>query len=147
MWDPETNECLKKFIGHTSQVLCLEISFDKSKLYSGSYGETLRVWDIYSKECLKTIDLDSPIYCIKLISSNFLVVGLGFDEFDEWGNSYEENYIYEAKETLKIIDLNSGEIVKSFEKQSEAAVSLNFDLETNVLLVGFEKGKIRMWQF
>ena len=34
-------------------VRCLEISSDKSKLYSGSDDLTIRVWDISLGECLK----------------------------------------------------------------------------------------------
>ena len=98
LWNLETNECLRTFNGHTQAVRSLEISFDKSNLYSGSSDKTLRVWKISTGECLRTIDLGSPILSLKLISFDFLAVGL-----------------YETKENLKIIDLNSHQIVKSLE--------------------------------
>jgi WD40 repeat protein len=47
LWNLETNQCLKTFIGHTDTVYGLEISFDKSKLYSCSLDSTLRVWDLF----------------------------------------------------------------------------------------------------
>jgi WD40 repeat protein len=43
LWNLEKNECFKTFTGHTNEVRCLEISFDVSKLYSGSFDKTLRV--------------------------------------------------------------------------------------------------------
>ncbi len=75
LWNLETNECLRTFIGHTKSVSCLEILFDKSKLYSGSDDDTLTIWDISSGECLKTIELGSPINRLKLLSSNFMAFG------------------------------------------------------------------------
>ena len=55
LWNLETNECLRTFTGHTNSVACLEISPDKSTLYSGSLNETVRVWDISSGEMVNTL--------------------------------------------------------------------------------------------
>ena len=40
LWNLETNECLRTFTGHTYKVTCLEVSSDKSKLYSGSLDDS-----------------------------------------------------------------------------------------------------------
>jgi WD40 repeat protein len=130
LWDLETNECLRTLIGHTDYVSCLEISFDKPKLYSVSEDGILRVWDISSGECLRTINLRSVTECIKLLSSNFIAVGL-----------------YDATQSLKIIDLKSHEIFKSLETDSRSVTSLNFDLENNVLYSASGYGEFQMWQF
>jgi WD40 repeat protein len=130
LWNLETNECLRTFDGYREVVICLEISFDKTKLYSGSSEGTLREWDISLGKCLKRIDLDHSICCLKLLSRNFLAVGLK-----------------ETKDNLKIIDLKSYEIVKSLETDSGSVTSLNFDSEKNVLFSGLENGDIKMWQF
>ncbi len=42
LWDLEGNRCVRTFIGYTSFVNCLEISFDKTNIYSGGLDETLR---------------------------------------------------------------------------------------------------------
>jgi WD40 repeat protein len=131
LWNLDTNECLRTFTGHEGSVYSLEISSDKSKLYSGSYDDTLRVWDISSGKCLKTIDLRDA-NCIKLLSSNFIAVGLNV-----------------RNENLKIIDLKSHEIVKSIKTLSmETVFTLNFDSEKNVLFSSYSRrGEIKMWQF
>jgi WD40 repeat protein len=130
LWNLETNECLKTFIGHTKSVNCLEISFDKIKLYSGSSDLSLRVWRISSGVCLKTINLEWYVYSIKLLSSNFLAVGLG-----------------ESRENIKIFDLKSHEIVKSIETRSESLWCLTCNPESNILFSGSGCGQIEMWQF
>lgn len=39
-----------------NQVTCLSVSTDGSLLLSGSHDETVRLWDIQSKQCLKTMN-------------------------------------------------------------------------------------------
>ncbi|XP_042694188.1 WD repeat-containing protein 18 isoform X2 [Centrocercus urophasianus] len=46
----------KIFKGHRNQVTCLSVSTDGSLLLSGSHDETVRLWDIQSKQCLKTMN-------------------------------------------------------------------------------------------
>ncbi len=136
LWDIETNECVRTFIGHTSFVNCLEISFDRSKLYSGSSDGILRAWDISSGECLKSIYLGYPINCLKLIASNFIAVGFSM-------------LIEGTTENLNIIDLKSYKIVKSLVQcEIFCLKSLNFDSEKNILFIGNEfTGELQMWQF
>ncbi len=129
LWDLDTNECLMHFDNHREDIFCVEISSDKSKLYSCSWDHTFKIWDISSGKCLKSIDLDCPIYCFKFLSSNLIAVGL---------NSINEN--------LQIIDLRSYEIVKTLETKSRYVSSLNFDSDKNVLFAGDNK-VIQMWQF
>jgi WD40 repeat protein len=130
LWNVATNVFLRTFNDKTDQVSCLEISFDKTKLYSGGWFETLRVWDISSGQCLKVINLNGALLCLKLLSINYMAVGL-----------------HETKENLNIIDLNSHEIVKSIQTQSESVHSLNFNRNKNELFVGSNDGPIRMFQF
>jgi WD40 repeat protein len=131
LWNLETNECLRLFTGHSWPVYCLEISFDKSKLYTSSHNRDLKVWDVSSGECLRTIKFRSTINCITFLSSNFLAVGL-----------------LRTEKNLKIIDLKSHEIVKSLETKSRYVTSLNFDSDKNVLFSNNQDpGELQMWQF
>jgi WD40 repeat protein len=136
LWNIETNQCLHEFKGHIDQVKCLEISADKSKLYSGSFDQTVIVWDISSGELIETIFLKYPIHSLKLLSTEILVAGLR-----------------STRENLSIINLNNYEIVRSVlietYEQSNAfiALTLNFNKEDNVLFVGSENGTIRKCQF
>uniref|UniRef100_A0A8C6QLD1 WD repeat-containing protein 18 n=1 Tax=Nannospalax galili TaxID=1026970 RepID=A0A8C6QLD1_NANGA len=44
-----------------NQVTCLSVSMDGSVLLSGSHDETVRLWDVTSKQCLRTITLKGPV--------------------------------------------------------------------------------------
>ncbi|XP_078054216.1 WD repeat-containing protein 18 isoform X1 [Mustelus asterias] len=49
------------FKGHRNQVTCLSVSMDGTLLISGSHDETVRLWDVQSKQCLRTINHKGPV--------------------------------------------------------------------------------------
>ncbi|XP_051893740.1 WD repeat-containing protein 18 isoform X2 [Pristis pectinata] len=49
------------FKGHRNQVTCLSVSIDGTLLISGSHDETVRLWDIPSKQCLRTVNHKGPV--------------------------------------------------------------------------------------
>ncbi|XP_036597378.1 WD repeat-containing protein 18 [Trichosurus vulpecula] len=51
----------KLFKGHRNQVTCLSVSADGSLLLSGSHDETVRLWDIQSKQCIRTVSHKGPV--------------------------------------------------------------------------------------
>ncbi|XP_060088806.1 WD repeat-containing protein 18 [Heteronotia binoei] len=51
----------KTFQGHRNQVTCLSVSTDGSLLLSGSHDETARLWDVQSKQCLRTVNYKGPV--------------------------------------------------------------------------------------
>ncbi|XP_045347113.1 WD repeat-containing protein 18 isoform X2 [Leopardus geoffroyi] len=51
----------KAFRGHRNQVTCLSVSTDGSVLLSGSHDETVRLWDVQSKQCIRTVTLKGPV--------------------------------------------------------------------------------------
>ncbi|XP_021560939.1 WD repeat-containing protein 18 isoform X2 [Neomonachus schauinslandi] len=51
----------KVFRGHRNQVTCLSVSADGSVLLSGSHDETVRLWDVQSKQCIRTVTLKGPV--------------------------------------------------------------------------------------
>nr|XP_012416132.1 PREDICTED: WD repeat-containing protein 18 isoform X1 [Odobenus rosmarus divergens] len=44
-----------------NQVTCLSVSADGSVLLSGSHDETVRLWDVQSKQCIRTVTLKGPV--------------------------------------------------------------------------------------
>ncbi|MGH0132599.1 UNVERIFIED_CONTAM: hypothetical protein FKN15_050138 [Acipenser sinensis] len=51
--DREGNQVFK---GHRNLVTCLSVSMDGTLLVSGSHDETVRLWDIQSKQCVRTVN-------------------------------------------------------------------------------------------
>jgi WD40 repeat protein len=46
LWDAATEKCTIRLEGHTGKVKCLAFSPDGTRLASGSYDQTVRIWDL-----------------------------------------------------------------------------------------------------
>ncbi|XP_029957748.1 WD repeat-containing protein 18 [Salarias fasciatus] len=56
--DSEGNQVFK---GHRNMVTCLSVSMDGSLLLSGSHDETVRLWDIQSKQSVRCLSHKGPV--------------------------------------------------------------------------------------
>ncbi|KAL4219641.1 WD repeat-containing protein 18 [Mactra antiquata] len=59
--DTQDNENVTCFKGHSKQVTCLSISMDGTKLVSGSHDSSVKIWDIFSGQCLRSLPHKGPI--------------------------------------------------------------------------------------
>ncbi|OCU00478.1 WD repeat-containing protein 18 isoform X2 [Xenopus laevis] len=57
------------FKGHRNQVTCLSVSLDGSMLISGSHDETVCVWDIQSKQSLRSVPHRGPVTNVFIIAA------------------------------------------------------------------------------
>uniref|UniRef100_A0A8C7IGN2 WD repeat-containing protein 18 n=1 Tax=Oncorhynchus kisutch TaxID=8019 RepID=A0A8C7IGN2_ONCKI len=55
------NEGNQVFKGHRKLVTCLSVSMDGTLLLSGSHDETIRLWDIQSKQSIRSINHKGPV--------------------------------------------------------------------------------------
>lgn len=56
--DSEGNQVFK---GHRNLVTCLSVSMDGSLLLSGSHDETVRLWDVQSKQSIRCVSHKGPV--------------------------------------------------------------------------------------
>jgi len=71
-----TNYTIRSLIGHTNGVKCLCMyDSDGNKLITGSLDLTIKVWDLDSGECLKTIYSQAEILCLKVLANGLLATG------------------------------------------------------------------------
>ncbi len=55
---------LKRFLSHPSQVRCVAYSPDGKYLASGSWYETIRIWDAQTRRCLAVLVMDAPVRAV-----------------------------------------------------------------------------------
>uniref|UniRef100_A0A4W5N9W1 WD repeat-containing protein 18 n=1 Tax=Hucho hucho TaxID=62062 RepID=A0A4W5N9W1_9TELE len=55
------------FKGHRKLVTCLSVSMDGTLLLSGSHDETIRLWDIQSKQSIRSINHKGPVTNARII--------------------------------------------------------------------------------
>lgn len=55
LWDVQTGECLKTFVGHTDWIQSVHFSPDGQMLATGSRDQTVKIWDVDTEKCLQTL--------------------------------------------------------------------------------------------
>jgi predicted NACHT family NTPase len=60
LWNVSTGEGFKTLQGHTSQIYAIAFSSDGETLVSCSMDSTIKLWDVKTEECLKTLRSKRP---------------------------------------------------------------------------------------
>merc|ERR1712080_393844 len=86
--------------GHSKSVSCLDVSMSGSMLISGSLDETVKVWDIASHQCLRTLRHKGPVtnamfmyVAVNVFSGDYpkpTLVVKQFKRFDQEGSEGSE---------------------------------------------------------
>ena len=129
VWELESGECIKTFLGHEYSVTCIKNVLDY-KLISGDASGSIKIWKIETGECLKTIDAHSNfIYKILLISN---------DKFLTCSNN---NEIVE----IRMFDLNTyDKLIQKFFRHGDTICGMD-KLPNGRIASFFYDGSIRIW--
>ncbi|XP_067164270.1 F-box and WD repeat domain containing protein 10B isoform X1 [Apteryx mantelli] len=63
-WDIYSGACMKIFNGHSGTITCLDLY--KDKFVSGAKDGMVKVWDLESRKCLKTLKHNNTIWVVKM---------------------------------------------------------------------------------
>ncbi|KAF9437461.1 hypothetical protein BGZ76_000611 [Entomortierella beljakovae] len=118
----KVNYTRKVFKGHTDGVMCLQ--FDDSFLITGSYDNTVKVWNIETGECLRT--LTGHVMCVR---------ALHFDEAKLITGSMDR--------TLRVWNYHTGQCIRTLQGHTDGVVTLDFD--SRILASGSADTTIKIW--
>ncbi|PBP16167.1 E3 ubiquitin ligase complex SCF subunit sconB [Diplocarpon rosae] len=114
----------KLFRGHTNGVMCLQ--FDDNILATGSYDSTIKLWNIETGECLRT-----------LRGHTSGIRALQFDDMKLISGSLDR--------TLRVWNWRTGECISTYQGHSEGVIAVNF--EGNILASGSVDKTVKIWNF
>ena len=136
LWELNTGQEIKKFKGHTKQIMSLAISSDSRLAISGGSDGSIRLWDIESGECIwsETPHMES-IETIAISQDNTLFITADGASLKLWdldkrdlireipvrgfmsilgAISPDNRFILTGSRALQLWDINNGECIRTF---------------------------------
>ncbi|CAG8506111.1 8347_t:CDS:10 [Paraglomus brasilianum] len=132
MWSIPSGECMNVFAGHSATVTAGQFTPDGKKIVSASEDVSLIVWDPKIATPTSKISGDARyhsegIICLAVHKTNPLVITGSTDR------------------TARLVNLNSGAILGSFENHSESVETVGFCDILPLVATGSTDNKINIW--
>jgi WD40 repeat protein/predicted transcriptional regulator len=136
LWNAVTGQCIKLLQGHTH---VLSVCYSPTSPYppyqggqggilaSGSYDQTVKLWDTNTGECLKTLQgLGGAVWSVAF-SPDGQILATGSDRI------------------VKLWDVTTGQCVKTLLGHSDMVFSVSFSPDGTMLASGSEDQTARLW--
>ncbi|KAG9348247.1 hypothetical protein JZ751_001982 [Albula glossodonta] len=156
--------------GHSGKVLSARFLLDNARIVSGSYDRTLKLWDLRSKVCMKTVFAGSS--CNDIVCTEQCVMSGHFDKRVRFWDIRSESIVRELEllgrvtsldlnhdrtelltcsrdDLVKIIDLRSNAVRQSFSAQGFKCGSdwtrVTFSPDGCYVAAGSAEGTLFVW--
>lgn len=107
---------------HTAGIYCIQ--FDDDKIVSGSRDHTVKVWDMHTGACIRTLwQHTASVLCLQY-DHRFIISG-------------------SSDKTIKQWDINTGELIRSLTGHTESVLNLRFD--ENYVVSCSKDRTVRVW--
>ncbi|XP_027731044.1 autophagy-related protein 16-1 isoform X2 [Vombatus ursinus] len=106
IWTVDDNRLRHTLTGHSGKVLSAKFLLDNARIVSGSHDRTLKLWDLRSKVCIKTVFAGSS--CNDIVCTEQCVMSGHFDKKIRFWDIRSESIVRELELLGKItaLDLN-----------------------------------------
>ncbi len=131
IYDAQTGEELNLFTGHTEGgVVSVSFSPDGEMLASGSFDQTVRLWDVKTGETIRTLTGHIGIVESVSFSPNGQTLASG--------GGFRDN-------TVRLWDVSTGELLHTLTGHMEGVDSVSFSPDGQTLASGSEDETVRLW--
>lgn len=113
---------LREFVGHKDGITCLQ--FNRKYLMSGLYDATIKIWNVETGECLKTLTGHSKGVRSLAFDSQKLITG-GLDS------------------TIKVWNYHTGQCISTYRGHDDAVSSVDFSNKT--IVSGSADCTVKVW--
>jgi len=123
-----SQDCRKTLSGHSEPVTSVAFSPDGQTLASGSWDETIKLWNPVSGECVKTFTGHTKAAQSVVISPDGKILASGSED-----------------NTVKLWNLESGECLKTLSGHSNSVNSVVFSPDGKIVASGSGDATIKLW--
>jgi predicted NACHT family NTPase len=113
--------------GHTDWIRSLTFSPDGTTLASASFDKTVKLWDIRTGECIKTLQGHGRVNSVS-ISPDGTTLASGSDD-----------------KTVKLWDIHTGECFKTFQGHTDAVSSVEISPDGRIVASSSNDETIKLW--
>ena len=114
--------------GHSGPVSAVALSADGRTVVSGSYDNSIKVWDVNSGDCLRTLDGHSNwVNAVALSADGRTVVSGSYDN------------------SIKVWDLNSGDCLRTLGGHSSGVSAVALSADGRTVVSGSSDNSIKVW--
>jgi WD40 repeat protein len=128
LWDITTYKLLKRFIGHTDNILDVSFHPQEKLLVSSSFDSTIKLWNLETGECIRTLTGHTQL--IWSVAFNALGTQLVSSSFDS---------------TIKLWDVETGYCLQTMTAHSRATVEGLFSRDGQFIISASQDLTIRIW--
>uniref|UniRef100_A0A8D0HEI7 Autophagy related 16 like 1 n=1 Tax=Sphenodon punctatus TaxID=8508 RepID=A0A8D0HEI7_SPHPU len=170
IWTVDDNRLRHTLTGHSGKVLSAKFLLDNARIVSGSHDRTLKLWDLRSKVCIKTVFAGSS--CNDIVCTEQCVMSGHFDKKIRFWDIRSESIVLELEllgritaldlnpertelltcsrdDLLKIIDLRINAVKQTFSAQGFKCGSdwtrVVFSPDGNYVAAGSADGALYVW--
>ncbi|MFT7819085.1 autophagy-related protein 16-1 isoform X1 [Arapaima gigas] len=170
IWTVDDYRLRHTLTGHSGKVLSARFLLDNARIVSGSYDRTLKLWDLRSKVCMKTVFAGSS--CNDIVCTEQCVMSGHFDKKVRFWDIRSESIVRELEllgrvtsldlnhdrtelltctrdDLVKIIDLRSNAVRQTFSAQGFKCGSdwtrVTFSPDGGYIAAGSADGTLYVW--
>ncbi|KAK0730886.1 HET-R [Lasiosphaeris hirsuta] len=170
--EADWNSCLQTLEGHSGSVWSVAFSPDGQRLVSGSYDDTIKIWDPTSGQCLQTLEGHSDsVRSVAFSPDGQRLVSGSYDTIKIWDptsgqclqtlqtlEGHSGSFLLVAfspdgqrlvsgsyDDTIKIWDPTSGQCLQTLEGHSDSVLSVAFSPDGQRLVSGSNDNTIKIW--
>ncbi|SCZ88541.1 BZ3500_MvSof-1268-A1-R1_Chr2-1g04478 [Microbotryum saponariae] len=132
VWETHSARCLAVYTGHRSRVWDVDATQDGERLLSASGDKTVKVWDwrneVEAERCVTTLEGNhGDVYSARWHPSGQHLVTGGYDKI------------------VRLFDVETGTILKTFTGHSLSISSVMFNPLGNLIVSGSKDSNVRFW--